>query len=124
MVYVDPWHSTTLEPSDPGWVGAWWLCFLFAGTVCILLSTPFFLFPWLLPDSHLVKQARQEELAKVYHSKYGDKEDADFATEVKTLPTHIKSLCTHPVWVMITMAFTFTMLVISGIGAFIPKYCE
>ncbi len=78
LVYIDSWHSTTLEPSDPGWVGAWWLCFLFTGTVSILLSTLFFLFPRLLPDSHLIKQARQEEMAKVYHSKCGDKEDTDF----------------------------------------------
>ncbi len=123
-VYVDPWHSTTLDPSDPGWVGAWWLSFLFAGTVCILLSIPFFLFPRLLPDSHLIKQARREEMAKVYRSKYGDKEENDFATEVKSLPTHIKLLCTNPVWVLITASITSSSLIVSGMAAFLPKYWE
>ena len=31
LVYVDPWHETDLKPSDPGWVGAWWLSFVFVG---------------------------------------------------------------------------------------------
>ena len=30
-VYVDPWRETDLDPSDPGWVGAWWLSFVFVG---------------------------------------------------------------------------------------------
>lgn len=123
-VYVDPWHSTNLEQSDPGWVGAWWLCFIFAGTVCILLSIPFFMFPRLLPSSHLIKLARQEEMAKVYRSKYGDKEETDFASGLKTLPVHLKSLCTNPAWVMITIALTCSVLVVSGMGVFLPKYWE
>ena len=123
-IYVDPWRSTTLEPSDPGWVGAWWLCFVFAGTVAILLSIPFFLFPRLLPDSHIVKQAREEEMAKVYKSKYGDKEGTDFGTVVKTFPTHIKSLCSNPSWLFITLAITSSIIVVSGMASFAPKFIE
>ena len=55
-IYVDPGVSTFLEPSDPGWVGAWWLCFVFSGIVSVLLSIPFLMFPRLLPDSHLIKK--------------------------------------------------------------------
>ena len=55
-VYVDPGVSTDLEPTDPGWVGAWWLGFMFSGAVSLLLSIPFLMFPRLLPDSHLIKE--------------------------------------------------------------------
>ena len=38
-IYVDPWLETNLDPSDPGWVGAWWLCFVFIGTFIMIVST-------------------------------------------------------------------------------------
>ena len=57
--YVDPWLQTNLEPEDPGWVGAWWLCFIFSAVVSWILAVPFLLFPRLLPNSHLVKKVRE-----------------------------------------------------------------
>ena len=60
-IYVDPGVSTHLELDDPGWVGAWWVCFVFAGIVSVLLSIPFLMFPRLLPDSHLIKKVSNSE---------------------------------------------------------------
>lgn len=34
-VYVDPWRETDLDTSDPGWVGAWWLSFVFVGELSV-----------------------------------------------------------------------------------------
>jgi len=38
-IYIDPWLETNLDPSDPGWVGAWWLCFVFKGTFVVMISS-------------------------------------------------------------------------------------
>eukprot|EP00057_Strongylocentrotus_purpuratus_P006948 XP_011661422.1 PREDICTED: solute carrier organic anion transporter family member 4A1-like isoform X6 [Strongylocentrotus purpuratus] len=46
---IDMPPGMTASPSDPGWVGAWWLGFVIAGFVIIALSIPIGLFPRELP---------------------------------------------------------------------------
>ena len=123
-IYVDPWLSTSLEPEDPGWVGAWWMCFVFSGVLSLALSVPYFLFPRLLPDSHLVKIARQQEMAKSYKSEYGEKEETDFVTVLKTFPTHVRVIFTNLSWLFVTLAVTSSLLTLSGMVSFAPKYME
>ena len=59
-VYVDPHISSHLTEDDPAYVGAWWLCYIFAGSMSLIISIPFLMFPRLLPDSHLVKKVSTE----------------------------------------------------------------
>ena len=93
-VYVDPTEDTLLEPSDPGWVGAWWLCFVFSGVVSILISVPFFFFPRRLPNSEAIKKARVQEMARSYSSRFQstDPDETDFGSIVKSFPTHLKQV--------------------------------
>ena len=121
--YVDPWHETNLEPEDPGWVGAWWLCFIFSAVVSWLLAIPFLLFPRLLPDSHLVKKERELEMAQKYRGKYL-KEDTNFLTKLKSFPHHLKQVVTTLSWLFITGSVCCSVLVLSGMIAFAPKYLE
>ena len=123
-IYVDPLHETNLEPTDPGWVGAWWLCFIFSGVVSWLLAVPFLLFPRLLPDSHLVKKERELEMAQKYKSKYGSREDTDFVTKLKSFPYHLKQVVTTVSWVFITGAVCSSIIVLAGMVSFAPKYLE
>ena len=62
-IYVDPWRSTHLQETDPGWVRAWWLGFLFSGVVSVLRAAPFLMYPRRLRDSHLIQEARKKEMA-------------------------------------------------------------
>ena len=123
-IYVDPWKETTLEPSDPGWVGAWWLCFVAAGIISWLISIPFLMFPKLLPDSAEVRMARKKEMAQVYEGKDSIIDDVDLATKLKTFPKHLKLVLKTPSWIFITAALCFSSLVISGVSSFAPKYLE
>ncbi len=123
-VFVDPWVDTKLEPSDPGWVGAWWLCFIFSGIVSWLIAIPFFMFPRLLPDSQLVKQERQQEMAQKYTKKIGNKEESEFTDKVKSFPYHLKQVITTPSWIFITIAISSSLIVVAGMVSFAPKYLE
>ena len=121
--YVDPWRDTNLEPDDPGWVGAWWLCFLFSAVVSWLLAIPFLLFPRLLPNSFLVKKERELEMAQEYKGKYL-KEDTDLLTILKSFPRHLKQVVTTLSWLFITGSVCSSILVLSGMVVFAPKYLE
>ena len=123
-MYVDPWLETDLQPEDPGWVGAWWLCFIFSAVVSWLLAIPFLLFPRLLPDSHLVKKERELEMAQKYKGKYGLKEDTDLITKLKSFPYHLKQVVMTLSWVFITGAICSSIIVLSGMVSFAPKYLE
>lgn len=121
-IYVDPWKTTVLEPTDPGWVGAWWICFIFSGTLSLLISVPFLMFPRLLSDSDIVMEARRKEMAKTYVSRYGEEEK--FSVVLKTLPTHLKKLLSVPSWVLVTLAVSALFFSLDGMVAFAPKYIE
>ena len=121
-VYVDPFETTNLEQVDPGWVGAWWLCFLTVGITSIILSIPFLMFPRLLPDSHLIMEARKKEMAREYSSKYG--EEKSVLSQLKTFPVHIKKLFQSLSWLFITIAISCAFFSMDGMIAFGPKYLE
>lgn len=123
-IYVDPWIETSLEPSDPAWVGAWWICFVFAGAVSWLFAIPFLMFPKLLPDNSLVKADRVKEMAQKYDGKDSGVEEVDLATKVKSFPQHLKLVLKTPSWIFITVAICFSSLVVSGVASFAAKYLE
>ena len=121
-VYVDPWKSTDLQPRDPGWVGAWWLCFIFAGVVSISLSIPLLMFPRQLPDSQIVTEARKKEMANTYVSKYA--EEKKFTTVLKTFPTHLRKLICTPSWLFLSLGVSALFFSLGGMVAFAPKFIE
>ena len=123
-VYVDPWEETSLKTTDPAWVGAWWMCFLLAAIFSWIFAIPLLLFPKFLPDSAEVKIAREKEMAQVYEGTDKGVDEVDFSTKVKTFPHHFKQILLTPSWIFITMAVSFSTLVVSGVVSFAPKYLE
>ena len=122
-IYVDPWKDTHLKTSDPGWVGAWWMCFIFCGIVSLVISMPFFCFPRLLPDSEKVRLEREAEMAKQCEARA-----AVDGGQVKTLLRHflleMKKIVTNLSWVFMTVALATSTIVVSGFASFGPKYVE
>ena len=121
-IYVDPWIDTNLTPSDPTWVGAWWMSFVFVGTLSILLSIPFLMYPKWLPDSHLVREQRAKEMAKIYPMKYANEDSLTIV--VKMFPIHIKRLLTNLSFIFESLAISILFILISGLVSFAPKYFE
>ena len=121
-LYVDPWLETHLSTSDPSWVGAWWISFIFAGCISLLLSIPFFMYPRWLPNRHKVQEARAKEMAKTYSSEFVNEDNLTIM--VKTFPRHIKHIMTNLSFLFVTGSLASIFIVVSGLVAFAPKYLE
>ena len=122
-VYVDPWKDTTLEESDPGWVGAWWLGFLLCGVISILISILFFMFPEKYPNSDAIQRERVK-LASIQRHKPIKKEDLNIRFQVKELPKHLADLFARAPFLCVTIAFSLQSVIVSGLVSFAPKYIE
>ena len=121
-VYVDPWIDTNLTTSNPAWVGAWWLSFVIAGIMALLLAIPFLMFPRYLSDSYLVQQERAKEMAKIYPSKYANEDSLTIT--VKMFPIHIKRLLLNPSFMFASFGVASLFVMLSGLVSFAPKYVE
>ena len=121
-VYVDPFEETMLTTTDPSWVGAWWIPFVFIACCSFALATPFLMFPKWLPDSHLVRKERVKEMAMIYEKKYLNEDSLTIV--VKMFPVHIKRLLTNLPFVFHTMSLSFLFILVSGIVSFAPKFFQ
>ena len=122
-VYVDPWKDTTLEESDPGWVGAWWLGFILCGIISLLISISFFMFPEKYQNTDVIQRERIK-LASVQRNKPVKKEDLNIRFQVKELPKHLFELLMHIPFLCVTLSYSLQGLIISGLVSFAPKYIE
>ena len=122
LVYVDPGVETQLTPTDPAWVGAWWLPFLVSGILSLLLSIPFFMFPRQLPSSAAIKEERRKEMAKVLEDDLT--RDMDFKKAIKIFPRHLKQLISNPAYLFLAFAVAALYLLLNGVLEFYPKYFE
>ena len=127
-IYVDPWEETHLTTSDPGWVGAWWLCFLFCGVVSLIISVPFFCYPRQLPDSGEIREEREREMGRRCEGVTGVKRGGGSRGKVHSVVVgfllEVKGILLNPSWVFMTMAISASILVVSGFASFGPKYVE
>lgn len=121
-VYVDPWSETTLTPSDPAWVGAWWIPYMLFACIMWCLSIPFLMFPRYLPDSYLVKQERLKEMARSYSDT--NKDDKGLTKSVKLFPIQLKRLLCNPSFAFITVGFSIVSLFLQGVITFAPQFYE
>ena len=132
-IYVDPWEDTHLTSGDPGWVGAWWLSFVFCGVVSLIISVPFFFYPRLLPDSQQVREERVREMAK--KSEAGERQgvrgeggrEAIHGTVREVLRDFLSEMwkiLRNPSWIFMTAAIVASVIVVSGFASFGPKYVE
>lgn len=125
-IYVNPLEATNLTESDQDWLGAWWLCFIFSCVVSLSIAVPFFLFPRLLPDSHLVRLARKKEMAKCsVVAGGGDQSDGGGGVAtLRSMPTHLKQVVTNLPWIFVTCTISASLIVLSGLVTFAPKYLQ
>ena len=123
--YVDFWEETMLEPTDPAFVGAWWIGFLFSWVACWIFAVPMLMFPRLFPDSHTVAMERKEKLMQKYKWKGPvSNEERTILEEMRLLPYQLWHLFSTLSWLFITMAMSVGAFVVQGLASFLPLYFE
>ncbi|XP_076129342.1 solute carrier organic anion transporter family member 2A1-like [Alosa pseudoharengus] len=111
---IDSSAEVELNPTDPRWVGAWWMGLLVSSTSLLLTSTPYFLFP---RHGHTPTQT---------DSLKGDKIqlETSLISIIKMFPKHFLKLMTNPVFMLLVLSQCCFSCVISGLATFLGKYLE
>ena len=124
-IYVDFWEATALKPTDPAYVGAWWLCFLFTCVVSWIIAVPLLMFPRLLPDSHIVRKEREEQMAQTYKKEAAIRvENSSLLKKMMSLPRHFFQIFTTLTWLFITVAVSFSAFAVTGVSVFSPSFYQ
>ena len=123
-VYVDPSVNTHLTPRDPGWVGAWWLCYIVCGVLCLVIAFPFFLYPRLLPNSSEIRELREREMALRGRMVVRRRRAGDRWSVVREFPRELKRIAMNPSWLFVTLGLGLASVTISGFASFGVKYVE
>ena len=119
-IYVDPWRDTTLDESDPGWVGAWWIAYILFGMVSLIISIPFFFFPKKFSDTDFVQKARLEQAKKEGLKK----KDLAVQFSIKEFPKQILNLLKNVTYMSVMTSHALLIFSAAGMFSFFPKYME
>jgi len=119
-VYVDPWKDTTLDESDPGWVGAWWIPYLLFGILALIISIPFFFFPKKFSNTDFIRQERLEQARRE------GLKIKDFTAEfnIWEFPRQVFTLLSSVTYSTTMMSHALMIFSAAGMLTFFPKYME
>ncbi|CAL2050927.1 unnamed protein product [Caenorhabditis brenneri] len=110
-----------LTPADPTWIGAWWIGFLFIGTVALFPSTMLFFFPQGEAGSSSAVQLRdvhKEKLKKTVD------EDRTIGQKLKDFARSCKAVLSTKIYLGSVMGRVCDILAFKGYIVFLPKYLE
>ena len=105
--------EVTVEPSDPQWVGAWWIGILVSAIMGIVCSIPMFGFPRQFPGVAKIKSERVDESL-----------DSKKITESVSIWSGIKRLAKNPIFMFGAFGTAFDSYVKIGMMNLGPKIIE
>ncbi|XP_052252326.1 solute carrier organic anion transporter family member 1C1-like [Dreissena polymorpha] len=108
--------ETSMSPSDPRWIGAWWLGFILFGALSCLISIPIFFFP-----ASLRKNGNQ---ASNVYANSEILEQKTLVQPIKDLPRSLGRVLKRPVYTCTMISVLFYLFGIMAMGSFGPKYIE
>ncbi|KAH8275691.1 hypothetical protein KR026_012669 [Drosophila bipectinata] len=112
-LYIEPTLDPLIGPSDPRWLGAWWLGWLCLGAISLLSAIILFMFPKELPS------AKKRRL-QVKQTESNDLKELSFVDMLKT----VKRLAKNKVYVFNTAASILYFFGYMAYWIFTPKYIE
>ncbi|XP_046369893.2 solute carrier organic anion transporter family member 2A1-like [Haliotis rufescens] len=101
-------QDTYLTPSDPRWIGAWWLGFIIFGGMGLLVSIPVFFFPRRIAGA----------------PKYEIPDTETALGKIKDMPLSVLRALSRPVYTISIINSCLYGFAISGLISFGPKYIE
>ncbi|KAH9487884.1 Solute carrier organic anion transporter member 4A1 [Bulinus truncatus] len=108
-----------LDPSNPKWVGAWWIGFLISGAMGVLLSLPLLAYPSSLPGSKKYAAERGKEAQAMKNEDQTGK-----SLGIKDCLLSIKLLLTNIPFMFINLAAAADGVLVAGFSTFMPKFIE
>nr|XP_006819772.1 PREDICTED: solute carrier organic anion transporter family member 4C1-like [Saccoglossus kowalevskii] len=114
--------DTGLDSSDDGWIGAWWLGFVFAAILIFILVIPISAFTPVLPGTKYIKDERRSQA----HADGSDlvAQQQGFGRTWRDFWPASKLLLKNYPYMWINCARTTSTLVLSGYTPFTPKFIQ
>ncbi|CAI9740174.1 solute carrier organic anion transporter family member 2A1-like [Octopus vulgaris] len=121
-----------MTPSDPNWIGAWWIGFLFIAAITILFGFPLMFYPREIPkqkqpksrpgnlDSAVLRLVKET----TENHKTEETGKTSFIEKLKDLPSSLKGLLTNPIYVLLLVGDCILVFCFGGLRSFLQKYLE
>lgn len=111
-----------LTSASSVWVGAWWIGFVMAAGIGVLVAIPLAGFPKVLPGALKIQAEKVSEM----HQKLKDSQAAQsgFGTKLSDLPASFKYLMCNPTFLFLSLAGASEGMLVSGLATFMPKIIE
>ncbi|XP_034387089.1 solute carrier organic anion transporter family member 2A1 isoform X1 [Cyclopterus lumpus] len=107
-----------LTPSDPRWVGAWWMGLLITSACLLLTSIPYFFFPRRMPSGdHVI--GSETDMSDDFKNP-----DVSLLDFLKMFPRMLVHLLLSPLFLMLVLAQCCFSSVIAGLATFLNKFLE
>ncbi|KZC13677.1 PREDICTED: solute carrier organic anion transporter family member 3A1 [Dufourea novaeangliae] len=107
MIYADLSVNPQITPTDPRWVGAWWLGLVLISAMLMLVSIGMFAFPTRLPASRTPPKRSDSK-----------------KPSLRDFPNAVQRLLKNDILMFRTASSVLHILPIAGLYTFLPKYLE
>lgn len=114
-IYVDLSFTPDINPSDPRWIGAWWLGLVLVSVLLILASIAMFMFPKTLTKTPVTSGTVAVSTNKDLKEKN---------PSLREFPKAVKRLLKNDILMYRTASSVLHILPIAGLYTFLPKYFE
>ncbi|XP_024085155.1 solute carrier organic anion transporter family member 3A1-like [Cimex lectularius] len=112
-LYVDLSLDPQITPTDPRWVGAWWLGLVMISSLLILSSLAMFSFPKRLSTCRPIAPSKKHPRDKPRKN-----------PSLRDFPKAVKRLLKNDILMFRTASSVLHILPIAGLYTFLPKYLE
>ncbi|KAK3092949.1 hypothetical protein FSP39_009291 [Pinctada imbricata] len=111
--------SIPLKPTDPQWVGAWWIGIVVGLFTFVLVALPMLAYPRRLPNYEKLQKEKKSET-------HGSAEDkmpltGGFGKSIKEFPKALFRLFKNPAYVFIVLGGTVEIFIVGGLATFGAK---
>ncbi|XP_058044415.1 solute carrier organic anion transporter family member 2A1 [Ahaetulla prasina] len=111
--------DVNLTPSDPRWIGAWWLGLLVAAGCLLLCSIPYFFFPRYMLKG---KEASEADILKKIEKTKAEEES--LMVFIKKFPQGFLKLLLNPLFILLVLTQCSFSSILAGLATFLNKYLE
>ncbi|XP_067897836.1 solute carrier organic anion transporter family member 2A1-like isoform X2 [Heterodontus francisci] len=122
FVDLDKVNTATidLKPSDPRWIGAWWLGLLVSSGILAITSIPYFFFP-----RQMIRRKKSGSEADMMSEMGERRMDEMTATEfIKLFPKMLVKLLLNPVFIITVLSQCCFSSVLAGLSTYFNKFLE